>query len=486
MAKRSFAEPLPESLRQKLRDALASLRVSQERLTKDRSGGKEIQRSLSQGFVSNLMSGKPISKVDKVGLVVNGIREVVKQRVSEGGLAPAEANRIHRLADDLEAHFGLRVRSRRPLPGETITRDTLAYIDREVTYIAWRMSSSTSFERILSSVPLAMCIYGPIQSGLTSYMRNLTHEMENVGIEVLLVDAKMAGRFVQDPEVLAEVILRELGHTMADLWDFAPISKDDNPVKGSQFATWLVGEARRKPHRGKRLIAIDGLPNVPKEAGLKLLDILRTVAQRGANYNVPSSLLCLPYETPDSNELIYSSKKFAIGVEVDWFTEGEVQQFCNTLLPETLEEAWRDLYAYFGGQPYLTHVCVQLLEMNAPVADWPAKWEEIKKTAEIGEGAFDTHHTLLVRGLQGLERKPGKILHALCNSKKQVLDVSKYDPLAVDYLVESRLVDRMDPPTPASATKQHDFDMYIRLTEVPYYRAIAKQLAVASQAGSGQ
>ena len=415
---------IPSGIRDLLRQSLDRLGVTQLGLAK--SAG------VSQGFVSNLLTGKrPVGDRGLVKAIADALQERLTAMARTGMMERVDAAEIQQVLNALRVHFGLVKRERRSLPGGAVASDAVNYLDRSVDHDGWQMASSESIAEILQELPLAMIVSGPVHSGKTTYMKALEREFVNAGVRVASLDAKLASNLEEaraDGEATRNVI-RQLSRLIKTAWGLpGTIPPDENLVVA--FASWLEEQLRAVPAE-ERLIAIDNLTDLPDGAGFGVLRVLRNLHNaRAANTDLPSICVAIGLNSPRAKDMLESSMTaFNVHVALDWFDASDVETLASRLEPERLPKFVDRVFDYFRGQPYATDVGLRLLIRGAD-------WAQVQERASDGTGAFAQHEHNLRRTLQD-----GRSGLALVTHRSDATSVRRPD---IQCLLDAYIIGNLD------------------------------------------
>jgi transcriptional regulator with XRE-family HTH domain len=331
---------LTPNLASRLNRVRGLIGVSQETLATD--------AHVAQGTVSTLLSGKKPVRANYARTVVLAVQQAVEKHIESASPSEDEATELRRPVSEALAFVEGRnqERARLALPGGAIQPDAGNRVVRKAI--------EDLILRGLDSHQAAMRIDGSPQSGKSTLLRFAERGALRQGMNVTYFDDAALDAVVRDKRV--EHFFGRLTQELAVSWGEATPTESPDANGLKQF----VLRSRKRSARDKAIVIVDVPSDLPGLAQEELLETCRVLK----NQSDLSWLIALqpPYERK-TDWFKRSRGYFYPFVKLKAFSQSEVREFLESY-PKAAEDtellSW--LKRLFGGQPFLTHVAIEMID----------------------------------------------------------------------------------------------------------------------------
>lgn len=371
---------LEPELKNELRLSIEMLGISQDEL----AGQVPQEAIVSQGFISNLLSdAKRVKDPKRTKALADTVRDITDSQLAAGKLSEQDSIVINNTWDRLRISFGLEIEGFFAQPGGVIPQTAKDYIRRSEHGLVFSL---------LSNPPFSILLDVPVQSGKSALLSVLETGANKAGIPTVVVDCGQSIFRGKSTEKLYE----QLTEQAIDQWK---VGMPTRTIAGStDFVKWIKdaskGSNGQSKQQSNRLLIIDGIDRLPYQSALDLSDALRGLKRDQALLKVN---LCATLSL--RNRAMLEFKEGALdggmeAIEIKWFNVQEAVTMAAAMSLGISQEEVRQIWNWFGGQPYLTHLALsELRKGNATSVD------EIKQNSLIGQPASYVAHLRAIRSL---------------------------------------------------------------------------------------
>ena len=342
---------------------------------------------VAQGTVSNYFRGQPI-RADHAQRILQALAEEITLRSTNGGLSKEEASSLRDQIDRaLEVASGRSTpAARRSLPGGAIPPDA--------ANLVWREKEIKKYiDNGLRTGAVTMRVEGPPHCGKSTLLLQVAQEARRMGYLVTTFDRSCMP--VDKNGEGTEKSFSVLAGKIAQTWGIGlPYEIEDS----SSLQTFIRDEREKRADR-PALIVVDDVSTLSESVREGLVDVCRNLHNERTALNL-SWLLAIEPSSPEVRDLLKKSSAYFGPTEprMKWFNDKEVQQLLAAY-PELLA-AYPEfdfgpaalLLKKFKGQPFLTHVAIDLL-----IGEISPK--EIDKESASRGGKFGKHLAVLLKAV---------------------------------------------------------------------------------------
>lgn len=340
-----------------------------------------LQIGIAQSWISNLLRGvTPVRDLQKVGVLVNELRQTLKQRLYRGQRTSSEVV-ANRLLDGILAKIGVDYRSPLTEPLGSIPVDAKNYLHRP---------EETAIRRVLNhdagNYRFSLVVTGPPDSGKFSLVNLLGDVAYLEGVDVNSIDFRIFAESSVDEKTEESLVVDYMVKSLAATGLHSAVPASDDIKTFSDISIWY-GRAIQQARPGdKRLFLFTGLDSLRHE-GVKarflyLLENLRfwqSTLEAGSAF-----VTVVTPETLALHRVIEGTGSMPI--QVGWFDLEQVKKLTAVLEIPNAEQLSNELFESYGGQPALTHVAAMLIRDNPELTS-----DRIYQMALAGEGQFWGH-----------------------------------------------------------------------------------------------
>ncbi len=371
---------LPEPLLSSLKDLLDGLSVSQRELA-------DLAK-ISHGTVSNALQGRTV-RVDRLRPLVEALSDVLRQKRKNDALT-----------DDVDSAGQTVLAQARTLLGGAVEFAGMARPGGPLHPNADNRLPRGRFEADLldalpvkpgrTNLPVIMGIYGPPDSGKSTMLLRVVAEASAQGMAVARLDCTKLTVDEFYP-LLARSVAREVGEASAASrlsWEA------DRTMREQTFLEILV-DLRRGRAIPPLLIAVDHLS---KMRDVDFVDDFIRLCGRFKSESVMTNASLLVAWTALSVEALMSIREstemFSPHIHLEWF-DGDERDSLLASYEIASDRIAHDVLDLFGGQPFLTHLAVNMRAEGLP-------WATVAEVAREGEGQFGQHLKQLQKAIEGI------------------------------------------------------------------------------------
>lgn len=346
-----------------LRDRIALPQVA----LADRAG-------VAQGTVSNFLRGRPI-RIEHGQKILAVLGATVKEHATAGRLHESDAAALRALLDgardQIEGRAAAPVRRGKPGGAMPLDATNLVRRERELTEL---------IERGLRSHPVTMAIEGPPQSGKSTLLRQVEQTARQSGFLVTLFDRSSMSADRQAGQAAAG-FFADLAHELAGTWSVAAPATVVSRFDLQAF----IRTTRQRRLDLPAVILLDDVSALDEDTRNDVAEMCRDLHNRRDQTKL-SWVLVREFTSQRASEWMHKSRGyFSPCVSVSWFARDEVAQLLSSYSDPGLDPsktaAWLE---QFGGQPFLTHVALDLLSAGSA-------FEAVDGKASARGGQFGAH-----------------------------------------------------------------------------------------------
>ncbi len=318
---------------------------------------------ISQSWLSNLLSGRlPLRDRDALQRVLTDMGNCIDHSLSTGRLDVDTADRLRSGLNFLQERT-----DGKPLVEAwgSIPVDAANYIHRGNAEIMIK----EILVRDCRHWNFSLAITGQPDSGKSTHLGFLKGIATREGVQIAQVD----GHGIRNQESTEEKRVRLFGlltEEIAYSWELPP---HEGITHGGRFERYVrtgLQGLSGKDRTAKRLLVIDDIDRLDDpQVIFELLATLKVMgnskATSGLNYAIAIGL------SPNSLELHKTLRSYSIAnqIRMGWFDQNLVSKLVDNFKLSDPEQVTQQLYKWFNGQPFLTHLAVAMLFREGKTLD---------------------------------------------------------------------------------------------------------------------
>jgi transcriptional regulator with XRE-family HTH domain len=333
---------------------------------------------VTQPWLSQVLSGRR-TNVSEVALdrIATVLLEYLKRRKGEKGFSNERASAAIGLLTRFSKTAGELLRPKIFRPGGPVPVDADHFIDRD--------ADSEALQALLEW-PFTMLVSGPVQCGKSSLFVRLAQKAREQGIEAAWFDPRLPALSpLPDGEQRTEInaiAFSTLSDLLQSQWGLDPPRQGgiDSPFRLLAWLLTALAPTASKP----RLLIIDDLARLGAASMEDWMLLVRAMNNSSVRGELAVSVAvglttCFGPNLGKRMMTISSITQWSPWIKLGWFDRQHVTQFAFSINGDARDAA--DNYAFFLGQPYLTHAAARGGDLIESVRRWIDKPSE--STAQL-------------------------------------------------------------------------------------------------------